>query len=339
MPDSAHLKEWIELPNETKLRVFTETGTKMGLLPVAVEKDWWVVHTLALIFSMPCAGSLVFKGGTSLSKGWNLIQRFSEDIDLVLDKEFLGFKGELGNNAIKKLRKKSHNFLTNKFTKDLQAKFIEVGLVNVTVKHKETEHDHIDPIVIEIYYPKLTEHDAYLKPGVLVEVGSRSLRDPFTNRTFSTMVAENYSKEPFSDNPITVPTVNPIRTFLEKIFLLHEEHQRPDEKRRVNRLSRHLYDIEKLSATEYAEAALNDSELYKTIVEHRKKYNRISGVDYDKHNPDKISFIPPESYLPAWETDYKEMRESMIYREALPFAELIKKLKELQSRINNIQWN
>ena len=339
MPDFAHLKEWTKLSDETKLRVFTETGTKMGLLPVAVEKDWWVVHTLALIFSMPCAGSLVFKGGTSLSKAWNLIQRFSEDIDLVLDREYLGFKGELGNRAIKKLRKKSHNFLTNKFTKELQAKFNEVGLTNVIVKHQETEHDHIDPIVIEIYYPKLTEQDAYLKPGVSVEVGSRSLRDPFTNRTFATMVAENYPEQPFSDKPITISTVNPERTFLEKIFLLHEEHQRPDEKRRVDRLSRHLYDIEKLSETEYAEAALNDSELYKTIVEHRKKFNRISGVDYAKHNPDKISFIPPENVITAWETDYKEMKESMIYREALPFAELIIKLTELQKRINNIKRN
>lgn len=74
MHDFSHLSEWLKLPDETKLRIFTETGRSRGLLPFAVEKDWWVGHTLAVIYTMDCAGSLVFKGGTSLSKGWNLIQ-------------------------------------------------------------------------------------------------------------------------------------------------------------------------------------------------------------------------------------------------------------------------
>lgn len=72
-----HLKEWLKLPDATKLNIFSETGRRVGLPAVAIEKDWWVVHTLSLVFSMKCAPSLVFKGGTSLSKGWNLIQRFS----------------------------------------------------------------------------------------------------------------------------------------------------------------------------------------------------------------------------------------------------------------------
>jgi predicted nucleotidyltransferase component of viral defense system len=78
-----HLQEWFQLPNETKIRLFAETSRQIGLpSSSAAEKDWWVVHTLAIIFSMKCANDLIFKGGTSLSKGWSLIQRFSEDIDL-----------------------------------------------------------------------------------------------------------------------------------------------------------------------------------------------------------------------------------------------------------------
>jgi hypothetical protein len=339
MNDFSHLKEWIKLPDETKLRIFTETGRKLGLPAYPVEKDWWVVHTLALIYNMHCSKSLVFKGGTSLSKGWNLIERFSEDIDLVLDKEYLGFSGELSNRAIKKLRKATNNYVTTTFAKELQDKFIEVGLTTVEVKHRVTEHEHIDPVVIEIYYPKLTEKDEYLKPGVLVEVGSRSLKDPFTQKSFATMVAYNYPGQPYSDKPITLSTVNPERTFLEKIFLLHEEHQRPEEKKRVERLSRHLYDIEKLSNTEYADTALNSPDLYNTIVEYRYKFNRFSGVDYANHRPDKIAFVPPEETLADWEADYKEMKESMIYGKSMPFKELIEKLKALQSRINSIQWD
>jgi predicted nucleotidyltransferase component of viral defense system len=88
------LQEWLALSNEAKKTIFGKTADKLSLSDDIVEKDWWVVHTLGLIFQMDCASSLIFKGGTSLSKGWDLIQRFSEDIDLVLDREFLGFKGD-----------------------------------------------------------------------------------------------------------------------------------------------------------------------------------------------------------------------------------------------------
>lgn len=338
MQDFPHIKEWLDLSDETRLNVFTETARDRGLLPFAIEKDWWVVHTMALIFTMDCAGSLVFKGGTSLSKGWNLIQRFSEDIDLALDREYLGFAGDLKNAEVRWLRRKSFEYLTTTFTPELQKKFIEYGIENVTAKFREVPNHDQDPIIIEIYYPKLTERDTYLKPGILVEVGSRSLIDPYTNRTFATVVAEKYTEQPFSDKPITVPTVNPERTFLEKIFLLHEELQRPDEKKRVDGLSRHLYDIEILSQTEFAEEALKGPDLYNTIVDHRRKFNRISCVDFDNHTPDKIVFVPPDDVLFDWETDYKQMQESMIYGEALPFNLLIDNLKTLQYRINNLKW-
>jgi len=85
------LKELQKLPSQTQLNIFQEIGRQVGLPDFAIEKDWWVTKTLAVIFSTDCAKSLLFKGGTSLSKGWNLIQRFSEDIDLALDREYLGF--------------------------------------------------------------------------------------------------------------------------------------------------------------------------------------------------------------------------------------------------------
>lgn len=334
----SHLKEWFQLPDETKFRIFAETSRRIGLpSSSAAEKDWWVVHTLAIIFSMECANSLIFKGGTSLSKGWNIINRFSEDIDLVLDREFLGFPGELTKGEIRKLRKKSFQFISEVFTDELKNKFKELGFKDLTVKPREVENHDQDPLIIEIYYNKLTETDTYLKPGVLIEVGSRSLKEPFTERTFGTFVSEIYTDNPFTDSPITIPIVNPERTFLEKIFLLHEEFQKPISKIRVERLSRHLYDIEKLSQTEYAEIALQNTELYNTIVSHRSKFTAISGIDYLKHNPANIKFIPPDSVIKMWKTDYEEMKMSMIYGELLEFDKLINKLTALQKRINEIQ--
>jgi len=339
MSDLTHLPEWLKLPDATKLNAYTETSNALGLPVVAVEKDWWVVHTLALIFNMNCAQSLVFKGGTSLSKAWNLIQRFSEDIDLALDREYLGFKGDLTKADIRRLRKASYQFMTDVFTPELQAKFNEAGFKDVKVKYREVENHDEDPLIIEIYYPKLTEKDTYLKPGVLVEVGCRSLIEPFTGRSFRTMVAEKYEGQPFADDLITIPVVNPERTFLEKIFLLHEEFQRPVEKIRVDRLSRHLYDIEKLSQTAHATSALEDRKLYNIIVEHRSKFSQLSGVDYANHQPGNIRFIPPDELLNLWEADYTQMRENMIYGEALDFGTLIERLTVLQNQINGLNWN
>ncbi len=233
-----HIQEWFRLPDETKIRLFAETSRQVGLpSSSAAEKDWWVVQTLAVIFSMDCANALIFKGGTSLSKGWNLIQRFSEDIDLALDREFLGFTGELSKQDIKKLRRKSYQFITEVFSEELKSKFSELGFKEVTVKCREVENHDQDPLIIEIYYNKLKETDTYLKPGILVEIGSRSLKEPFTQRTFGTFVSEIYTDNPFTDKPVTIPVVNPERTFLEKIFLLHEEFQKSFDKIRVERLS------------------------------------------------------------------------------------------------------
>lgn len=332
-----HLQEWFQLPDETKIRLFTETSRQIGLpSSSAAEKDWWVVHTLSVIFSMDCANALIFKGGTSLSKGWNVIHRFSEEIDLALDREFLGFSGELTKGDIRKLRRKSFQFISEVFTEELKNKFSELGFKNVTVKPREVENHDQDPLIIEIYYNKLTETDTYLKPGVLVEVSSRSLKEPFTQRTFGTFISEIYTDNPFTDKPITIPIVNPERTFLEKIFLLHEEFQKPFDKLRVDRLSRHLYDIEKLCQTEYAEIALQDRELYNTIVRHRGKFTAISGIDYAKHNPENIKFIPPDSIIKMWKADYEEMKGSMIYGNTLDFDQLINRLTEFQKRINAI---
>ncbi|MBY0426835.1 MAG: nucleotidyl transferase AbiEii/AbiGii toxin family protein [Cytophagales bacterium] len=339
MIQDGHIRHWLALPNTTKLNVFQQTATQMGLPANAIEKDWWVVQTLNIIFSMPCAEYLVFKGGTSLSKGWNLIQRFSEDIDLALDRKFLGFEEELDTRGIKNLRKASFNFITKDFAPQLQMLFIQAGFTEVVIKCQEVKSHSQDPLIIEIYYPKLTEMDSYLKPGVLVEVGSRSLKEPFTIRSFNSLVADRFSGQNFADAAISLAVVNPERTFLEKIFLLHEEFQKPADKIRVNRLSRHLYDIEKLSQTSFATTALQDPHLYQTIVQHRSMLTPIAGIDYSLHSPANIRFVPPIALLELWEADYKEMLENMIHESnALAFKPLIVKLNALQQQINSLSW-
>ncbi len=330
------IKIWHDADKNSKKVVFEEISKRIGMVSNAIEKDWWVVQTLGLIFEMDCAERLVFKGGTSLSKAWGLINRFSEDIDLALDRRYLGFEGNLSNQQIKKLRKASFAYITDQFYPMLKTKFEASGLTNVEINITETTESDQDPRIIEIFYPSVFESIGYIKPKVIVEVGSRSLREPFSVRSFRSFVAENYADKAFAEPFVQIPTVNPERTFLEKVFLLHEEFQKPIDKIRVDRLSRHLYDIERLMDTEFAEKALTDAKLYQDIVAHRRLFTPIRGIDYDNHIPQKINPIPPAEIMSEWRKDYQIMQTSMLYGESLSFAALIDRIEALKKRFQSI---
>lgn len=333
------LQEWMKLPAETRLNIFTEVAGKMGLPAPAIEKDWWAVRTLQLVFQTEIAPHTVFKGGTSLSKAWNLIDRFSEDIDLALDRKFLGFEkadAEMSGSQVRKLRKASCEYIAEKYLPQLQQTFADAGFAEVKLRLIPIQSADEDPVKIEVEYPVLTERVAYINPSVVIEIGSRSEKEPFTETKFSSFVGEHFTGRNFADTAIKIPVVNPERTFLEKIFLLHEEFQQPQEKVKVNRQSRHLYDLEKLMDTEFGGKALADKNLYQHIVEHRRTITPLRGIDYANHAPDKINPIPPDAMIAAWKKDYEMMQQSMIYRPSLSFDELMGRIGELKTRINKL---
>ena len=326
------------LPDNEKSIIFQHIANAKNMAPFAVEKDWWVVQTLAVIFEMGVAENLVFKGGTSLSKAWKLIERFSEDLDFAIDRVFLGYDGELSKKERTALRKASGVYVAKTFFPDLVAKFQEKGISDLQfelVNEEESDKDR----TINVYYPNVIASPGYLQPKIQIEIGCRSLREPFTIQSFASLVDEEYADRNFAQPPINVPTVNPERTFLEKIFLLHEEFHRPYEKMRVDRLSRHLYDVYKLSRTDFADKALKDRKLYETIVEHRYKFTRIGGVDYNLHQPQTINMLPIPQVLDTWKADYKIMLDQMIYEEKPPsFDEIIMELTRLKDKINALTW-
>ena len=158
-------------------------------------------------------------------------------------------------------------------------------------------------------------------------------------QAFGSLVDEIYENKDFSKPFIHVPTVNPERTFLEKIFLLHEEFHRPAEKMRVDKLSRHLYDVYHLSKSPFAEKAINNPDLYETIVAHRYKFSRVGGVNYNTHNPGLINLIPVPEVMEAWKADYKRMLEEMIYEPDAPsFEQLINQLHEQTGKLKAVKW-
>ncbi len=328
---------WLTLSKERRIEILNQATELTGLPSVAIEKDWWVTLALNSSFSLPYSKNIVFKGGTSLSKGWNLIERFSEDIDLAIDRKFFGFDGDISKTQIKNLRKQSCVFISTTFLADVTQKLTEWKVINeCKLVAQPVKDSDKDPQVIEIHYNSVIDTSEYLPQRVLIEVSSRSLMEPVEERKINSILSENFPQQSFVTVPFAIPTVLPQRTFLEKIFLLHEEFSQDSEKIRIDRLSRHLYDLEKLMDTKHGIEALKNTKLYNNIISHREKFNPLRGLDYANHTPSKISILPPDSVVNNYERDYEAMTSFMIYGEPLKFNQLMKRILELQKRINGI---
>ena len=332
---------FIVLPEQTRLNAFIETATRKALPPVAVEKDWWVTAVLHALFALPYAENLSFKGGTSLSKCYNLIERFSEDIDIAVNREYLGFNTVLSKAQIgSRLRRSACSFVREKLQVDLKNQLENNGInsshfsVNVDITPITTT----DPEIIEVIYQSLFDDNDYIKPIVKVEVSGRSMNEPLQTVQLQSIVDEVFADMPFKNSMFDVNAVVSQRTFLEKICLLHEEFAKPQELIRAERMSRHLYDLEKMANTPIAENALKDKELYNSVVEHRRIFIGLKGFDYNTLAPKTIKIIPPDSIIAQWQQDYETMQRTMIYGKSLSFNKLIDSIKQLNERINRIEW-
>jgi hypothetical protein len=332
------MSDWQNIERGRRINIMENISKETRLSIASIEKDWWVTMVLRALFRCDCARVMVFKGGTSLSKAWNLIERMSEDIDLAIDRTFFGFEGNLNRSAITKLRKASCLYISTSLKDQLTYHLEDIGIDGFTMNIPKTKDTSADPQIIELKYETLfADHEnRYIKDKVLIEIGSRSLIEPSQNVGIRSIIASSYPQSSFADPSTPIPTVIPQRTFLEKAFLLHEEFQKPAESVRVERMSRHLYDLERLMDTDFARNALEDISLYRSIVEHRNKLTAISGIDYSTHAPDTINFVPPEFVIERWRNDYFFMQANMIYGESLPFEKLIERIKELNERFKKM---
>lgn len=345
------MSKWIDFTIDERKAMVQKVAELMHIDEAAAEKDWWVTAVLFALFKTKVAKYLLFKGGTSLSKGWNIINRFSEDIDLALGREFFLKEKQLtcaqcsSNTQIHHLREKGQDYIFGEFKEDLQKQLMTLGL-NVKViaenelldengKTKTVDHDK-DPSVIFIQYPSLYQNETtYATPVVKIEISVLSMDEPFEMKRISSLIEQVFPDEDVDSDIVQhIKTVSPARTFLEKAFLLCEEYQKKTP--RTYRMSRHLYDLEKLSHTPYMEMALNDSDLYYDIVEHRKKFYHVGYVDYDKELPSSITILPTKDLIPHFEDDYKAMRLSFIYGDSLNFDELLIFLEKLQERFRHV---
>lgn len=203
----------------------------------------------------------------------------------------------------------------------------------------ETSVSDLDPVVLYVEYNSVLQTKMqYIPERVKVEISCRPLMEPSEEVEMRSMIEDAYPDEDFSLPIFAVPTVVPGRTFLEKIFLLHEEFNRPNGCTHIERITRHMYDIVKMMNQPFAMETMLDEQLYKDIVAHRKKFTAWGGLDYTTHLPLTISFCPPESIEDVLRDDYKQMQIGFIYANAPSFDEIMERLSELQNRFRSLEW-
>lgn len=333
-------KNFVGLSQESRINAFTEVAARKALPSVAIEKDWWVTSVLQALFALPYHEKLSFKGGTSLSKCWNLIERFSEDVDIAVNREFLGFYGMLSKTQISnQLRRATCTFVREKLQFDIKEQLeiegIDSSLFSIDVNI--TPVTTTDPEIIEIVYQSLFEDNDYIKPVVKIEVSGRSMSEPLQTVKLQSMLDEVFFDMPFANPSFEAHVVSLQRTFLEKIFLLHEEFSKSNEWVRTERMSRHLYDLVRITDSSIAEEALQNKDLYNSIIEHRRQFVGLKDFDYNTLTPKMIKIIPPENVINNWRQDYEIMQKTMIYGTSLSFNRLIDKVKQLNERINKME--
>lgn len=317
-------------------QVIEQTAAKLNLPVQAIEKDLWVTAILQVLFTLPCAHGhgLVFKGGTSISKVWNAINRFSEDIDLAIDRSLFDLDGELTKKQVKKLRKVSSMFVREELFGQLCEAIASTPLYGLC--EIEAQPDGVgdstypEPRIIYVKYASLfSDKIDYILPVVKIEAGARSLLEPTLNVAIKSLVDVALPSITTSLVDVEVRTAVAEKTFLEKCFLLHELFSKGVAVS-ANRRSRHLYDLHMMMRKGIDKRAVSEDELWNTIHHHRSTLTSISGVDYTPDIRSRIVLTPPAECVEDWKSDYQAMQGSMIYNNPPSFEELLQSMAELE---------
>jgi hypothetical protein len=341
------MQTFISLPGEERRRLCIEAEAKTGLPPASVEKDFWVCWTLREMFSLPDWGShLTFKGGTSLAKGWKLVERFSEDIDIVVDREFLGFGGDASPETApsKKQRRARLDSLRSECQRRIHSELEPALRSRMRQVLPEGTPWDLVPAGIEedpdrqtllFHYPNtLAQTAAYVRPVVKIEMGARSDIEPSGSPVISPYLAEAFP-DVVGPSEFAVRSLLPERTFWEKAMLLHEETYRPAAKARKTRLARHYYDLWCLIEKDIGARAMQDAGLFARTATHREIYFNWSWMDYGTLRKGSLRLVPLENQMDEWRHDYQAMHKEMFFGQVPSFEEVIQVVRDFERAFND----
>jgi hypothetical protein len=320
------------LPAAQRSELFSESAARRGMTPAIVEKDFWVTWTLDKLFSHhELSRILMFKGGTSLSKVFGLIERFSEDIDLVLDWTIL-----TGEDPQAERSKSKQQALNQEIDERGQAYITGELLRQLTdcvTPVCRCEVDAGDHHVLNIRYPGAFP-DSYLRPEVQLEIGPLASWLPFDEYTIRPYAAEAFPAV-FNRAECRVKAIKAERTFWEKATILHHEAHRPDGSPQPPRYSRHYYDLAKMAVSPVKDVALADLGLLASVVEFKERFYPRGWARYDLAKPGTLRLVPIGRVLASVTTDYRAMA-NMIFGDYPDFETVMAQLQVLEDEINGL---
>lgn len=329
------MKKVAALTGDQRKELFAITAERRGMGSAAVvEKDFWVCWTLKQIFTHPkLKDKLLFKGGTSLSMVFGLIDRFSEDIDLILDWRLVTEKNPMGDYSKtgqarlnSEINEKAKAYIADTLLNELDE---ALGLhCTSEVGTDEEDQGH----VVNIHYPETAE-PGYLRPCIRLEIGPLASWLPHSDYVVRPYAAEEFP-DLFEEMECPVRAIEAKRTFWEKATILHHEAHRPEESSVPSRYSRHYYDLYLMSRTDVKSQALDDLALLEEVVDFKTRFYPRGWARYDLAKPGSIKLVPPDRILAEIEKDYAAMQE-MIFGRRPDFDEIMKGLSQLEQEINH----
>lgn len=337
------------LPFADRANLFVVTGTGRGLTSEMIEKDFWVCWTLKRLFTLPdLPAGLLFKGGTSLSKVFAVIERFSEDVDLSFDRAGLGFAGDSDplHAPTGKARKRGLEALAEECRRVVRERLLPqlemaiaaaLGEPPSMTWSLDIADDDPDGQTLLFGYPtgarsRPGDEPAYIQPVVRLEFGARSDHWPALDAEVSPYAAVEFPKV-FKEPACHVRALAAERTFWEKATLLHMWHHAPSTKRLRDRQSRHYYDVVQLYQHDLGRAAVQDTDLLLSVARHKKIFFPAAWARYLEAKPGTLRLVPPEARWPELERDYRQMQE-MIFGEAPTFDHVLDVLRQIEREVN-----
>jgi hypothetical protein len=332
-------------PAAERAELFQETAARRGVAPTIIEKDFWVSWTLRRLFAHPGRRpAMLFKGGTSLSKVYNAIERFSEDIDLSLDRHDLGFAGDRDpeNASSKKARGKLLEELKAECTGYLSGDFMAQtvadfeSIIGPRGAVWSLDIDREDAQTLLFSYPRSIDGiaAAYVRPVVRMEFGARSDFWPAAEADLQPYSAEEFP-EVFTEPAARVRVLEAKRTFWEKATILHAEFHRIEPRASAPRLSRHYYDLAQLAMSPIRAEALRDLGLLETVAHHKDYFFPASWARYDTARPGTLRLAPGDDLRRLLDKDYRQMEE-MFFAQQPPFTKVLDAIAELEAEVNSL---
>jgi hypothetical protein len=329
---------FLELSADDRRLYIEQAAIQRNVSPVILEKDFWVSWLLGVLFGSEFGDSLVFKGGTSLSKVFGVIDRFSEDIDLSLSPEFLGLpQAGTSRNQANKWMKNAEAACGTAVEQQI-APVLEHAVAVVLGKPEGRWFEFVtDPAtnspVLQFHYPSVQPPGfEYLKRSVKLEFGSLTDQQPIGRHAIQPLVAETLPAA-FSDWRCEVVALELERSFWEKATILHKEFHRPPERPTPDRFSRHYADTAALARHPAADGAIEKDELRERVVAWKGQFFGSAWASYDLAKRGTFCLVPPAERLPALRRDYDAMKD-MYLSEPVTFDDVLAVLAELERRIN-----